>query len=271
MSYYRFMSIKSNLDNIIKSIKENEIWHGNAFGFNDPTDGRPHIIDPKNARSCLSSYSEDKIRRTMPSRYNEVYVPDYLRQQNDTVLADTLVNVNIQNFGIACFIKGPEFNKVDHDNKKHFIADNLTMWGYYGDSHAGICLEYDQAILDNELAMINVDYKEERPKCSCNDLTQNVTYLTTKSEFWIGENESRSIVQLTDNPYGKSKELNTQPIRNIFIGSGCYEYDQFKNLKTYLPADGDIYVSCPNRSGFYYTWQPIDIAELFHEFSVKGT
>lgn len=117
--------------------------------------------------------------------------------------------------------------------------NNPLMWSHYGDSHKGICIEYDfRDVIKNEDIKIFLDeiiYAEQRvtidsnllDNIDLNNIESNgkldilrffIKGLFTKHKIWEYETEWRSII-LIDEVNNYSRELRLNNISAIYLGN----------------------------------------------------
>lgn len=117
--------------------------------------------------------------------------------------------------------------------------DNPLMWSHYGDSHRGLCVEYDfKDVLNNDNIRVFLDeivYAEERvtidskllDQVDLNNIESNgkldilrffIKGLFTKHKVWEYETEWRSVILIDDaNNYDRKLRLNN--ISAIYLGN----------------------------------------------------
>lgn len=114
-------------------------------------------------------------------------------------------------------------------------AKNLLFWSHYGNSHRGLCIEFDATIFPISYAY-KVQYKDEYPKINYptpDDQRIFIPFLTKAIE-WEYENEYRIlfIPESLDQPKndGKSLLLNGNEITNIYFGA-CMDEKSKEEIK----------------------------------------
>lgn len=101
------------------------------------------------------------------------------------------------------------------------ICDSILMWSYYGNSHNGICVEFDLSLLDekSELthqimsAMSKVHYSPIRADIQYSgSRAAELNFLTSKADVWEHEHEWRLICE-TETEY-----LPFDCISGVYVG-----------------------------------------------------
>lgn len=128
------------------------------------------------------------------------------------------------------FIYSDELSKESKDIIRKNISNKIIcsasknphiglMWSHYADSHRGCCIEFELGetdLWDDD----DVKYKDELPKCNCEDDIINV--LLTKSKHWEYENEVRFIKTIKER-YSYYMPIK---IKKIFLGIKMNDKDK---------------------------------------------
>ena len=130
------------------------------------------------------------------------------------------------NYGICCFT--PDW-------------DNLLMWAHYGDSHSGICIEYDISNCDDEfyINFFPVEYVPNRISINSDEINddgspnqlkmthKNFRYLLCKSTEWEYEKEWRNIIYIDGDPKNdENRKIKSPIVKAIYFGINCKESDK---------------------------------------------
>jgi Protein of unknown function (DUF2971) len=158
--------------------------------FNDPWDCRPYFYfpdDPEGRKRNLD-WVANAYRKQCPS------------------MPDDQIKAKISELAASPQKVEQEFKKMNENiyegiSKKYRVYclsevdDSLLMWSHYGDSHKGICMEFDASktpFMPGEIAQ-KVQYADECPKL---DVASNdYSALITKSKIWDYELEWRLIAE----------------------------------------------------------------------------
>lgn len=138
------------------------------------------------------------------------------------------------------------------DSKKEYYLD-ASKWSYYGDSHRGICVEYDFSELEfsNQYALMG-KIKYEKQYNSTKGIVGSG--LLTKSEDYKLENEWRIIWYdeslITNEP--KYIDIRSSMITKIYLGYKCPKEIQehilqFRDDNPHI----DVYKVQPSEENFY--------------------
>lgn len=161
------------------------VWAGSPLAFNDPFDCFPRI-DLRGTDEELTHYIGRAIKRNATTQG---------RKERRTLLARSKRD----------FRRGSPFSQADGEEAwRQVLAkvgvvslaerpDDLLMWGYYGASHSGYCVEFKTAEKPFTLAH-RVRYAEERPSFRVLDRNRKdlmERLLLGKSAMWRHEHEWR--------------------------------------------------------------------------------
>lgn len=111
--------------------------------------------------------------------------------------------------------------------------DNILMWSYYGENHAGYCFEYKKQVIDEKIReeeidglciFGDVDYKQKRPKVkskvdkfSFTDINFYIDASFTKYNEWNHEKEVRYVLISSEYPEVDQKGKNNQGHINVKV------------------------------------------------------
>ena len=211
MKIYKYASLESAL----KIIKDGRLLLRNPFSFNDPFDNgarrdkkdiirvRKLMKDFTMATLTINAAMNPDISVTLKKR------PEFkmIKLDHDLMIKNLKANPRFKSdfamrslykiFGIKneTFKKEIEINlnrfeKITSNSiektKKDALAtcfsknhDSILMWSHYGDSHAGVCIEYDRPETSDFLDVI---YSRKRPTIKLEELVSFVCALTITGE-----------------------------------------------------------------------------------------
>lgn len=167
---------------------------------------------------AISTYTYDEIisGEVWHSKFSELNDPFegfYMNNSNDDAL-DSLIH----SFALGCFSR---------------VKDSLLMWAHYGDSHRGLCLEYEVTDNDFRTTFMEVHYSDTVPKIDAIerypadhhlagalkiDIQKEGMVFTTKSKHWDYEEEVRSLRILEDPALKGEKSKFPGQITSILFG-----------------------------------------------------
>lgn len=197
-------------------------------------------VDIDNLESILN-----KIRLIHPSGFNDPMDCPIARDLNNGIPnIDLFKGLRVGCFGVV--------EDTALNNKKEYYLD-ASKWSYYGDSHKGICIEYDFSELEfcHQYALMKkIKYEEQY------NPTQGIvgSGLLTKSIDYERENEWRIIWYDESLTTNDPKYINIKPlmITKIYLGYKCSKEIelyilQFKKMNPHI----DIYKIRPSEDNFY--------------------
>lgn len=210
-AFYGFRPIR---DYILDGIRDNKISLSNPNTFNDPID--PALLSHL---AILIKQEQDMKEKGFLKLQKEVY---------EEVRITCLSRSQPLPTGIEApetIVKDPPFIEIN----------KASMWGYYANSHKGICIKDVFPIIftdhqhqkeDQVLILRNVNYKE-----TYNPQEESYNYTEaffTKSKDWAHEGECRLVYFQTDGdvPNYKWVDLPENCIKEIYIGYAASEEDK---------------------------------------------
>ena len=212
-SFYTFRPVN---EYVLEGIRDNKISLSNPYTFNDPVD--PALFTHFKMAIENEANEEEKLYlKIQLEAYERVRITCLSRAQSFSTAED---NPN-------AIIKDPPFKEI---NKS-------TMWGYYANSHKGICIKYvfPSSFTDHEhqkenevLILRNVNYETQyNPNKKSFNYTEA---FFTKSKEWSHEGEWRLVYfqkkgEVPDYPW---VELPEGCIKEIYIGCSVMEEDKRK-------------------------------------------
>jgi hypothetical protein len=166
------------------TLRDQTIYLSIPGQFNDPWDCKP-FFDLK----CLE---DPKIR--------DEHIEYFMRLGNDTdpnraqFMRDN--PLFLQKMVVDCASEMAE--QIDREYRVYCLTPsdaNLLMWSHYGESHKGICLQFDARAPSIARALYKVKYEAELPRAplTADDDATAETALLTKSSAWSYEEERRLI------------------------------------------------------------------------------
>ena len=165
----------------------------------------------------LYKYRSDIYRDLLTLVNNQIYAPtvQHLNDPSETIVNDSkmyeVFNL-IEKSGLSINIAKDNYAKiVDQVRTKLGIFSlsktvfNELLWAYYANGHKGFCIEYDFEQLKKSISkghlhsIFNVQYKNDTPEFSMNNITYNLVddtqflkcLIATKSMAWEREEEIR--------------------------------------------------------------------------------
>lgn len=184
---YRSMDERSAMW-VERTIRHGEIYFPAAATFNDPFDLRPvfSLQAPRKVQKedyiRLSKKYEPLLNRRERREEARRVMSGMMRKENLAKTAEDIqkahTEVITQKVGVLCV-----------STKR----DDILMWSHYGDSHRGVCLEFDGSSTFMAHAQKVIYASERRPINSYADTREEMMEkaLLTKSEHWRYEAEWR--------------------------------------------------------------------------------
>jgi hypothetical protein len=198
---YRYMSFEY----LAETLRRNEVYFPAPQSFNDPFDFKiqPIISAARDTRKALydqalksTGVNRAERRRRVRARARKGTLKDKLFQD---AYRKTLQDLT-HNCGVLCLSS---------------VSDDILMWSHYAESHKGVCIGIETAVLDIDSASVcriwQVDYQADYPKVDflklqselaspdpaikerAEDLMIRGLFLT-KAEHWSYESEWRWIL-----------------------------------------------------------------------------
>lgn len=210
-SFYGFRPIR---DYVLEGIRDNKISLSDPCTFNDPID--PALLS--HLTILINNENDDKEKEFLSLQrkvYESVRIACLCRAQPLPTEDENPEDI----------VKDPPFNEIN----------KASMWGYYADSHKGICIKYvfPSAFTDHEhqkdnkvLILRNVNYNETYDPQS--DSFNYTDAFFTKSKDWSHEGECRLVYFHTENktPTYKWVNLPEHCIKEIYIGYAATNEDK---------------------------------------------
>ena len=202
-SFYAFRPIR---DYITNGIRDNQMSLANPTSFNDPVD--PALLSHLQLLIEAESKKEEKdLLQLQKDVYGEIRIACLSRA----------IPLPTEEYDPASYVKDPPFKEI---NKS-------TMWGYYANSHKGICIKYvfPSSFTDHDhqkngevLILRNVLYKDQYDPHS--DTFNYDDGFFAKGKAWAHEGECRLVYfkeegNVSDYPY---IDLPDNCIKEIYIG-----------------------------------------------------
>lgn len=263
----------SNAKYAIDCIKNRRIHLDDPRKFNDPFDAAFHC-------SKISTLTSDDSDKKLAEKFMEylcavkagersIYHEKILKSYTDFLVksAGTLSNTSTERpvknvlkkiysmmdivaFSLDEFIDEIDHGFVEQERVMHLncriscfseICDSILMWSYYGNSHNGICVEFDLSLLDENAelthaihkGMSRVHYSPVRADLQYSDsFASGLNFLTSKADVWQHEHEWRLICE-TDMEY-----IPFDCVSGVYVGvnfdtSAAKYKDLIKAVNTY--------------------------------------
>ena len=214
-------------DNLLNSIRERYLWFELFENYNDPYEGKCNL---------RRDYTESEIRDWL---FGMGMIPalrgEEMLKQFTTALESAISNT-ARDSRVCCF------------SKKN---DDLLMWAHYADSYRGVCLEFDTAILADDLAILMpVRYEEKYPMVDYLRGSDQVSMqmVLTKAKEWEYESEYRFV---SPYPIDNKQPFNIQALKAVIVGCKCdQDSDMFKHLIDILPKHVQIKYSMIDKESY---------------------
>ncbi len=188
---YKYCGVlNGRIDWIKKYLLDSELYFSPMTSFNDPLDCRIPMsfdVSPEKAEEYWKKIAPLAAPYETPEERKR-HIEEIIQKTKTDAGRKQLTEIQYQNFqkhGILSLTKHP---------------DNMLMWSYYADSHAGIALRFDLT-LDNlvalvstlECLMVEVVYRTDFPVIDyCGDEIVKINeLLRTKALAWAHEHEWR--------------------------------------------------------------------------------
>jgi hypothetical protein len=208
---YKYQSVSART---LVALKKRTLWFGRPARFNDPFDcAVPYVKAEVSLEDCarlleahVGAAGWDELRTDRRYVGEDGQPTELLRSlvQNsgDQPLQEAMSSL-YWNRGVTCFSEEP---------------DNMLLWSHYGDSHRGMCLEFDTAapVLDK---LHKVIYSDDIPRFNTahalidGDIV--MTLALTKAACWSYEREWRAIHIESDKEYTYGVEALT----GVYLGA----------------------------------------------------
>lgn len=213
----------------ISNLLENKIWLTNPTQFNDPYD----------CAIQLNFYNavEKNIYYTLLEQYGDK-LPVKIIKQLSHYECDLLHNIDNEDLRINVHFR----EMIKHVGVACFTLQNndISMWGYYSNSHSGFCLEYKVEDLKKLGSLNKVTYADEFDNLydliidSSRDIDKVIrSYITLKSTFWRHENEVRLVKFDNEIPEGHKGILIDSPIPSA-IYLGCKISEEMREILVFI-------------------------------------
>jgi hypothetical protein len=233
----------------ITNLSSAKIWFSDPSGFNDPFDCPTDIIMPVLSRAkCILV-----LQRLYDGKFPEAAIANKTddKLRNEVVGAlKTVILTGLAGKGVTCFSAVP---------------DNMLMWGHYGHSHQGFCLEFvtaGESLFDK---VRPVKYAIDFPRLSAEALIafdfEEIlnTMMLSKAKYWEYEQEWRVIHKEMKTIFGYERTS----LSAVYIGAKMSE-EHFQMIGALLArTDTKIYRMHLSDSSFklvpeLLTFVPID-------------
>lgn len=226
----------SNTKYAIDCIRNRRVHLDDPRTFNDPFDAAFHCTK-------ISTLTSDDSDEELSNKFLEylcavkkgdrgVHHQEIVKGYTDFLInsAGTLSNFSIERpvrdvlkkiysmMGLGTFSLGEFIDAIDHGFVERErvmrlnckiscfseICDSILMWSYYGNSHNGICIEFDLSLLDEKselthqilTGMSKVHYSPIRADLQYSgSRVAGLNFLTSKADVWEHEHEWRLICE----------------------------------------------------------------------------
>ena len=285
-SLYKYISLGELAPEKLSCLASNQIWIANPETMNDPYDSGLYFLknilankmvkddfygfameaklgdkfDPKEieeirqSEDVLSAIFE-MVKRKFPDRAEDIdkFIPamDQLQTQWHEQLLDGFNRKLRSSLKISCFTE---------------VNDSMLMWSHYGNSHKGICVEYDFSKLTlndpRKRSLYPVNYSEQFLDATSLLMDmKNAPLLALqaslyKSPEWSYEKEWRLIIPGGIIPDDSPYEV-PQPVR-IYLGSKIAEIDKSKIIELARPKGIQVFQMRIKHSAFGLFSEPVE-------------
>jgi len=221
------------------SLENEQIWLTNPLYFNDPYDcaiqtNFSYMCERQVYYNLLERYGDRVTSDAIKEMAHVISEPFFLNSIDGKMPFEIEVNDILNNVAVACFSSQ---------------YDNISMWGYYSNSHKGFCLSYKVKDLIKVGHINSVVYKDNMDDIydeivmsneKDTDLIGKLTLL--KATTWKHEQEIRLIK--FDNNYKEKQRgilINNIKPESIYLGAKMTLDDKIKIIKIAEKKGIDIY------------------------------
>lgn len=195
--FYRYRSLRDkDAEYVERTICHSELYFPKPSSFNDPFDCRPSFSFEASIEE-ITSYKQRLIKKDHPNLNREQRrkgagseLRDWERNARNPEILKRFRELHTERIteqiGVLCLSE---------------VKDDILMWSHYGDSHRGVCLEFDGHFKFFANAQ-EVKYPSIRPRINPFRQTPDQMMeiaLLTKAEHWTYEQEWR-LIQYTKGP-----------------------------------------------------------------------
>lgn len=233
----------------------NKLYHSLPENFNDPFECKPHWSWPEQPKKIAA-----------------------IRERLNSVARNNGMNrKEAEQFATKCFSDKEEFAKqlkriVAKNYRDNRICsfttskENILLWSHYGDSHRGLCVEFDATLLPISSAM-KVHYQDEYPAIEY-PLPQDArgfAAMLIKAKAWEYENEFRSfLIPIAPQQHPNDREsflLSGNEITGIYLGAEISEKhkEQVMKLAQGTNQAKRIYQAELSKSAFALEFRLLDV------------
>jgi len=183
---FRYVGLSGDRRKHLASVRDSNLYFPQYSDLNDPFDGACHM-DLSAPADAIRTFLE----RQFPDDPNlEQRIGLSIRTASDPKAQEHIARgfrEYTSRHGVSCFTETP---------------DDLLMWSYYAEGHAGLCLRFRteplyDSVLKHRGIFLQVDYSHEYPRtCIYTDgaPTMGHRVLGTKAQQWRHEKEWRFVL-----------------------------------------------------------------------------
>ncbi len=220
LTLYKFKSVNTEKPYILEDIMvSSRLYLSSPQSFNDLFDMKPHAT----VEGDLSTLLEKIVSQPAPSQRAKQDAMKRARaiwreQGPDGIAKEFRVQENIENLfantGVFCF------SAISAEASRITGPRNNLMWSHYGDSHRGVCLQF-QVSKDSQILqrLVRVKYSDEYPTINWLSPTVEDECLlaaTNKQASWSYEHEWRHIELYAARKY---TQFNPRLLTGIIFGA----------------------------------------------------
>ncbi len=198
---------------LYKILEDSSVFFQKPENFNDPYDCNLKTVSPKTKEDILENYKEAMESESEPN------LSHVLMHAMDNPAAQIKI-IGILEKWSTQFIKQV---RVSCFSKK---STNLLMWGHYANAHTGVCLGFNEEIMQQTFGKYyEVQYSRKVPLIYFYKNFENTVkeYFSTKSIHWSYEKEVRFLTTKFSNI-----KFPKEALVQVIFGIRCPEEEKRK-------------------------------------------
>lgn len=234
---YKYKSLRGEgIHHVEQVLVHRSMWLSAPSQFNDPWEGRFSLDFAGSESDKLATYRQMiawEFGENVPEQVVDEQAKQWLNDQPDEATVRQAAKHAIEN-SRACL-------RILSLTEK---PDDLLMWAYYADAHAGICFEFDTTAGDDSIFAnaLPVDYRDDFPVVEFykqEAVIDKVRYVAfMKSTSWSHEKEWRVVKPSDDpTPSGLIVSYPEGALRSVILGSDVPK-DQEKTIAGWAVPSG---------------------------------
>lgn len=276
MKIYKYASI----DNAIRIISDERLLLKNPSSFNDPFDSdvkrnKKDVLEVNKIMRSFTSLNMVMKLSIDPVVVNKVKINPLFKtvkkqyrimvsalKMNPRFKSDVGMSALYKMFGIKSSVFKDEAeseirrfeemakNSVENTKKDALVTcfskqhDSVLMWSHYGDSHSGVCIEYERP---NNSEFVDVIYRKQRPTLKLAELVSYMSAITITGEkygYLLDNKLISTIVHpfvVKSNEWKYEKEVRYLTTKNSLSPNKIVEGDKYYYK---MPRPSKIYIGC---------------------------